>query len=86
MINISNIISYLLNFNIEFSIHDSWVIDEGHYAYKDIILSIEDRNLQIVCRFFNNLEDIEYYIKNVEDCYKFYDIHEFHSYMLKIKA
>ncbi len=86
MVTISNIISYLLNLNMEFSIHNSKVIDKGNYAYIDIIISILDPKLKIICKFFNKFENIEYYIKNADDCYRFYDLDEFHAYMLKTKA
>ena len=86
MVIISNIISYLLNGNIEFSIHNSEFIDKGDYAYIDIIISIKSPKLNIISKFLNKFENIEYYIKNAEDCYRFYDIQEFHAYMLKTKA
>jgi len=86
MFSISNIISYLFNDNIEFTVNSSELIDKGDYAYKDIIISLKDRNLQILCRFFDNFENIEYYIKYVEDCYKFFTLQEFHSYILKTKT
>ena len=71
---------------MEFNIHNSQVIDKGNYAYIDIIISIHDPKLDIICRFFNKFENIEYYIKNADDCYRFYGIQEFHAYILKTRA
>ena len=82
--NLTYILTFLVYYQRKFIITLSEYVDNGHFAYRDVIISLENSDLKIVNRYFSPLEEVEYYFITKHDSYRFYSIQDFHNYMSKL--
>ncbi len=83
-LTIQEILHYVINQNMVFSLSNLKPIDKGHYFQMDIVISLNNCSIEILYRMVFSilrLENTECCIKTKEDCYRCFTIQEFGNYL-----